>query len=146
MRRRDVLTLLGGAVTAWPLVARAQQAAMPVIGFLYSQSPEGSTESLRGFRQGLKDAGFLEGDNVAIEYSWAENQTHLLPALAAELVRRRVAVIAAMDSNSAPPPSLHLLPSPSCSALARIRSSSASSLASPGQGAILPASIFSPQN
>ena len=100
--RREFITLLGGAA-AWSVAARAQQpTATPVIGFLYSQSPEGSTESLRGFRQGLKDAGFLEGDNVTIEYSWAENQTDLLPALAAELVRRRVAVIAAMDSNSAP--------------------------------------------
>jgi putative tryptophan/tyrosine transport system substrate-binding protein len=101
--RREFVSLLGGAAVVWPLAARAQQPTMPVIGFLYSQSPEGSTESLRGFRQGLKDAGFLEGDNVTIEYSWAENQTDLLPALAAELVRRRVAVIAAMDSNSAPP-------------------------------------------
>jgi putative ABC transport system substrate-binding protein len=102
VRRRQFITLLGGAA-AWPLAAHAQQPAMPVIGFLYSQSPEGSTESLRGFRQGLKDAGFLEGENLTIEYRWAENQTDRLPALADDLVRRRVALIAAMDSPSALP-------------------------------------------
>jgi putative ABC transport system substrate-binding protein len=105
MKRREFIMLLGGAATAWPLAVQAQQ-AMPVIGFLYSQSPEGSMESLGGFRQGLKDTGFLEGDNVTIDYRWAENQPDRLPALVAELVRRRVTVIAAMDSPSALPAKL----------------------------------------
>ena len=105
MRRREFITLLGGAAVTWPLAVQAQQ-AMPVIGFLYSQSPEGSMESLGGFRQGLKDTGFLEGDNVTIDYRWAENRPDRLPALVAELVRRRVTVIAAMDSPSALPAKL----------------------------------------
>src|SRR5262245_64037503 len=88
MRRRDFITLLGGAAAAWPLAARAQP-AMPVIGYLESRSPDGMTDRLRSFRQGLKDTGYVEGENVRIEYSWAENQVDRMPVLAAEVVRNR---------------------------------------------------------
>jgi putative ABC transport system substrate-binding protein len=98
--RRELIAALGSAAT-WPLTARAQQPAMPMIGFLDPRSPEAMTERLRGFRQGLKDTGYVEGENVAIAYRWAENQMDLLPALAADLVRRQVAVIVAGTTNSA---------------------------------------------
>jgi putative ABC transport system substrate-binding protein len=100
MRRREFMATLGGAV-AWPLAARAQQPAMPVIGFLGSSWPGDRTRLVTAFRQGIRETGYVEGQNVVIEYRWAQDQYDRLPDLAADLVRRRVSVITAHDTLSA---------------------------------------------
>src|SRR5258708_28230147 len=102
MRRRDFSTFLGGAAVARSVGARAQQAGMPVIGFLNSGSPDSYVSQVKAFHQALKETGYVEGQNVAIEYRWAENQIDRLSALAGDLVRRKVSVIAAGRSPPSP--------------------------------------------
>src|SRR6266487_364166 len=101
MKRRDFIALLGGGAVAWPLVADAQQPVMPVIGFLTPTSPDTQADRLRAFRQGLKETGHIEGENVTIAYRWAENQIDRVPELVADLVHRKVAVIATVGDQTA---------------------------------------------
>ena len=100
MRRRDFITLLGGAAVTWPLTAQAQKPAMPVVGYFYSGTRENSSYMVSAFREGLNKSGFSEGQNVAMEYRWANNEPERLPELAADLVRRRVAVIVALGTSA----------------------------------------------
>src|SRR4051794_21492751 len=102
MNRREVITVLGGAAAAWPLAVRAQQSAMPVIGFMSARSPEDSVHLLVAFRRGLAEGGFVEGQNVTIEFRWARGQYDRLPEMAADLVNRRVNVLTAVGGDPSP--------------------------------------------
>jgi putative tryptophan/tyrosine transport system substrate-binding protein len=101
LRRREIIALLGGAVAAWPLAVRAQQAAIPIVGYVHADSPQPIADLVAAFREGLRETGYVEGQNVVIEYRWAHNDLSRIPELVADLVQRRVAVIATPGSSVA---------------------------------------------
>ena len=147
LNRRKLITLISGAAVAWPIATRAQQPQTPVIGFLHGGAPAQNADRLAGFRKGLRETGFVEGQNLEIEFRWAEGQTERLPESAADLVRRRVAVIAAKDT---PPRQLRPRPQTrryrSSSQLGATQSKTASSPASTGRAAMSPVSASSRWN
>ena len=144
VRRRQFISALGGATLAWPLAALAQQPALPVVGFIFGGSADVDARWTAGFRKGLNETGYVEGQNVTVEYHWLEGQYDRLPALMADLVRRQVAVIATPGSNVAHlRPKLQQRRSRSSSASPKTRSSLALLTASPVPVATRPALIFS---